>query len=348
MDGRAKRAQIYPDDLCVEVIKGFIDQMRFDGRIRDTAIGYVFAVEEGEHEVMFWDEVTGQPLDTRLVVEARAKEMTKFSTHGVYHKVPVEECWKKTGKAPLGTKWVDINKGDNADPDVRSRFVAKEIRRGAREDLFAATPPLEAKKMLFSMAVTEGIGWKGSRRHGMKLDFIDVSCAYLHAKANRDVFIKLPAEDDEEGMCGKLDMSLYGTRDAAQNWEETYSTWLISLGFSRGRASPCVFYHHSRKIRIVVHGDDFTCLGYSDQLDWLREQFASRFTVKFKARLGPQEGDDKSVQILNRVVTWGDHGIEYEPDQRHADIMVDELELSQQEVSHNPGGEVEQREGRGW
>ena len=108
MNGRAKHAQVYPEELCVEVIKGFIDQMRFDGRIRDTAIGYVFAVEEGEREVMFWDNVTGQPLDTRLVMEAREKEMAKFATHGVYHKVPVEECWKKTGKAPLGTSWVDI------------------------------------------------------------------------------------------------------------------------------------------------------------------------------------------------------------------------------------------------
>ena len=39
-------------------------------------------------------------------------------------------------------------------------MVAKEIKVDKREDLFAATPPLEAKKMLFSWAVTEGIGFK--------------------------------------------------------------------------------------------------------------------------------------------------------------------------------------------
>ena len=78
---------------------------------------------------------------------------------------------------------------------MRCRFVAKEIRRGTREDLFAATPPLEAKKMLFSFAVTEGIGWKGSRHTGMKIDVVDVSCAYLHAKTKRDVYIELPEED---------------------------------------------------------------------------------------------------------------------------------------------------------
>ena len=32
------------------------------------------------------------------------------------------------------------------------------------------------------------------------------------------VFVELPEEDSEPGMCGKLRKSMYGTRDAAQNW----------------------------------------------------------------------------------------------------------------------------------
>ena len=56
----------------------------------------------------------------------------------------------------------------------------------------------------------------------MKMDFIDVRRAYFHADAIRDVYIKLPPEDDEPGMCGKLTKSMYGTRDAAQNWEYEY------------------------------------------------------------------------------------------------------------------------------
>ena len=39
--------------------------------------------------------------------------------------------------------------------------------------------------------------------------FIDVRRAYFHAKARRDVYIELPAEDAEPGMCGKLLKSLY-------------------------------------------------------------------------------------------------------------------------------------------
>ena len=88
--------------------------------------------------------------------------------------------------------------GDIHEPEYRSRLVAKEINRGKREDLFAATPPLEAKKALFSLAVTEGVGIQ-SGKGPMKLDFIDVRRAYFHAISRRPVYIKLPDEDKEEG-----------------------------------------------------------------------------------------------------------------------------------------------------
>ena len=119
--------------------------------------------------------------------------------------MPLEECWANTGKEPIGTRWVDINKGDESNPDYRSRLVAQEINDSKREDLFAATPPLEAKKLLFSLAVTEGCGYQaGCRDNGCSIDFIDVRRAYFHARARRDVFIALPEEDQENGMCGKL------------------------------------------------------------------------------------------------------------------------------------------------
>ena len=70
---------------------------------------------------------------------------------------------KQLGKGPLGTRWVDINKGDEDRPEYRSRLVAKELKTDKREDLFAATPPLEALKLLISMAMTEGICYQNGK-----------------------------------------------------------------------------------------------------------------------------------------------------------------------------------------
>ena len=98
INGKAKRAQVYPEEPYAEVLRGLMDQMKWEGRIRDTAIGTVFAVEEGEVEYMFWDDITGEPLDTEGVIKARTEEMAEFRKHGVYRKVPIEKCLQETGK----------------------------------------------------------------------------------------------------------------------------------------------------------------------------------------------------------------------------------------------------------
>ena len=88
--------------------------------------------------------------------------------------------------------------------------------------------------------------------------------------------MEIPPEDHEEGMCGLLMKSMYGTRDAAQNWEVTYSQLLESIGFVRGQAVPCLFHHPVRNLRIAVHGGDFTNLGLGKDLDWLREEMKKK------------------------------------------------------------------------
>ena len=159
----------------------------------------------------------------------------------------------------------------------------------------------------------------------MKLDFIDVRRAYFHAKARREVHVSLPPEDWEDGKCGKLQKAMYGTRDAAQNWEYAYVEAMEEIGFKRGTATPCAFYMAEKNLRLVLHGDDFTVLGLEADLDWFRRKISEKFEVKFRGRIGPGISDDKSIRILNRVVTWTDGGIEYEADQRHAEIIVKSL-----------------------
>ena len=69
----------------------------------------------------------------------------------MYVKVPTQQCLEETGQAPIGTRWVDINKGDDVHVEYRSRLVAQELKKLSwADDLFAATPPLEAYKILFN------------------------------------------------------------------------------------------------------------------------------------------------------------------------------------------------------
>ena len=101
-------------------------------------------------------------------------------------------------------------------------------------------------------------------------------------------------------------------------------------------------------MRCVVHGDDFAVLGDRKHLDWFRSKIKGRYPVKIRGRLGPRESDDKQIRILNRILTWGKSGIEYEADQRHAEIVIRELGLKDdsREVSSPADKRMETQEPR--
>jgi len=41
LNGRAKRAEVYPDELCFRILEGLVDQMKMDGRLQSGGIGAV-------------------------------------------------------------------------------------------------------------------------------------------------------------------------------------------------------------------------------------------------------------------------------------------------------------------
>ena len=68
---------------------------------------------------------------------------------------PEPEALKEDGAKVSGTRWVICNKNDANDPDVRARRVAQEVSHCEEVSCYAATPPLEARRMLFFQRATE-------------------------------------------------------------------------------------------------------------------------------------------------------------------------------------------------
>ena len=101
---------------------------------------------------------------------------------------------------------------------------------------FAATPLIEYIRYLASCVASSQLGLKPAR-----LMVQNVKKSYFYAPATRKVYVMLPDEDrglGEERMCGLLQKSLYGTRDAAHNWAVAYTAVLDKLGFEKGPTSP--------------------------------------------------------------------------------------------------------------
>ena len=136
----------------------------------------------------------------------------------VYEKVPVSQCITVKGKQPIGVVWAVTNKGDEEHPDIRARLCAQEVQKRdpGREDVFAATPPLEGLKLLVSLGMIEE--QKLNKTDPDCFMILDVERAHFHSPATRDnVFVRLCAEDGVEGWCARPLKSMYGTRDAAVN-----------------------------------------------------------------------------------------------------------------------------------
>ena len=280
----------------------------------------------------YWDDARGGWLDPELVVRARREEMEYVHKHRVYERIPRAVCWQETGRPPIRTGWVDTNKGTAEEPNIRSRWVAKEFNTGPRPDLFAATSPLEGVKLVISEAAS-------SKRADTVLLIVDVRRAYFYARAQRRVFVELPSEDWQDGdedRCGVLRASLYGTRDAARNWEQELGNFLNTLGLEKGGASTCLFRDSAKGICAAVVGDDVTCKASRQQAEDIVERVKEKFEVKIQM-IGQDADLSKRGAVLNRIIKWGRHGISIEADPRHQVEVIRALGLESANPVTTPG-----------
>ena len=166
----------------------------------------------------------------------------------------------------------------------------------------------------------------------------DVRRAYFYAKQQRNVFIELPAEDEDAkpGEVGQLMLCLYGTRDAAREWQRTLSDHLVSLGFEAGRGHPSVFVHRKRDIRLLVHGDDYFSSAQASQLDWLETQLKAKYEIQSQ-RVGARKNDETELKVLNRIVRRTEAGYELEADPRHTELVLLQMGMEKAKPLGTPG-----------
>ena len=114
-----------------------------------------------------------------------------FESKQVWSLKVFEESRRRTGGPPVSVRWVDVNKGVDVSPNIRSRLVAGQIHQPGEEAIFAPTPPLESLRTILSLAVTD---ITGRRRHvrdprseqRTQMSAIDISRAYLNASMEEE------------------------------------------------------------------------------------------------------------------------------------------------------------------
>ena len=338
--GRAKKAQVYPAKLVKAVLTAIKNQRKDDGEIGSLEAGGPSPHEPliapqspdvAEELGRYWDDVKGGWLEPRKVEKAREEEVHEVIKYKVIDVVPRQRLID-SGKRPIDTRWSDTNKGTEEEPAYRSRLCAREMKHrqvkgwdemaGSESDLFASMPPIEVVKILFSEYVSRQMS---RSRKCLKVGLYDVRRAHFNAEATRDdLFIEIPDELIPEGktreeVIGVLLKCMYGTRDAAANWDREFASCFIAAGFKQGIACPNIFYHEERDILSINHGDDAHVLGDQEAQEFTQKILTDRYEIKVRAILGPEPTDDKEATFLNRTIRiLEDNSVEIEADRRHA------------------------------
>ena len=131
-----------------------------------------------------------------------------------------------------------------------------------------------------------------------------------------------------------------------------YDDRMEGWGFRRGKGCRVMFLNRERRVIVVVHGDDFVCVGTEKGLGWFKKVLGDEYPIKQRGRLGTGPKDDRVVRILNRAVEIREEGIAIEADQRHVEIAAQIMGITGSGGITSPGvkerGDHEEFGGNRW
>ena len=128
----------------------------------------------------------------------------------------------------------------------------------------------------------------------------DVSRAHFYSDARRWIYTHLPEGHEQEGKLARLCRSMYGTRDAASIWGDTWSDVLKESSLKVGTACTAFFCSRDGDFKGLCHGDDFSVVARQKQLQTFGKVLEKRFEETGHIGFGAR--DKKELKILNRTI----------------------------------------------
>ena len=207
----------------------------------------------------------------------------------------------ETGRAPIPTDWVHINKGDSLRPNYKSRLVCQETRGRSTIDAedwaatFAATPRTRRSGLQLSLMMT-------GRRSQVDGDdevlmLLDISRAHLHSPLARAVFVTI------DGKVYKLLKAMYALRDAGAAHDRKVLDVMICVGYRNAHVicrDECLSEVNTacllQMVRLVRWGDDFSLSGRRSLCSTFRDELGKHLLVKDDSCVGTQCGDGRRAR----------------------------------------------------
>ena len=146
-----------------------------------------------------------------------------------------------TDRDVIPGKWVyKVKLGPIGQVDkYKARYVAKGFKQVEGLDYFETFAPTcrpETFRILLQL----------SAKQGHVMHQFDVKTAFLHSPIEEEVYLEQPQEfvkrgSDGEKLVCRLNKSIYGLKQAANNWYKELANFLLRQGFTRSKNDHCLF-----------------------------------------------------------------------------------------------------------
>ena len=127
----------------------------------------------------------------------------------------------------------------------------QKVQGHGPEDVFSPMPPSEGLKMLVATMMTGHVDGNHAD-DPFEMATWDVSRAHFYGEARRWVYTYLPEGHEQKGKLARLCRSMYGTRDAASIWRDTWAEVLKDGSMKVGTACSAFFCSHDGDLRRFV------------------------------------------------------------------------------------------------
>ena len=186
---------------------------------------------------------------TPEVQEAMRKELKNFTDFDVY------ELVKDVGQHYITSGWVIIEKEKEGKWIIKARLVihGNQEKESVRSD--SPTVKKQNLRLQFFLAV----------QNNWTICSVDVQAAFLQAvNLDREIYVKPPAEANNQGLLWKLKKPMYGLEDSGRQWYITLVQFLEERGCQRLPTDLACLYWHKDGIlhgMITIHVDDIQYCG---------------------------------------------------------------------------------------
>lgn len=180
----------------------------------------------------------------------------------------------------VGSKWVFKvkYKSDGEVERFKARLVAKGYSQKCGIDYYETFSPVvrfTSIRALLAHAV----------KNDMLIHQMDVVTAFLNGTLDEEIYMSQPEgyikPGDEHLVC-RLKKSIYGLKQSPRCWNQAFSEYLESIGFTQSSADPCVYIRIADPVAIIaVYVDDLAILAKTEaNMNKVKKCLAIHFKMK--------------------------------------------------------------------